>query len=102
MTDTFTPGALGYGRHGTPDYAPQFGVYAENGDARDVATVKGDNAETYAALFAASPDLLEALELAEGWIDAECESEETGEGQQARWILETMRAAIAKAKAVQS
>jgi hypothetical protein len=58
--------------------------------------------ETETTVSATSPDILAALELAEGWIDAERESEETGEGQQARWILDTVRAAIAKAKAVQS
>jgi hypothetical protein len=94
-------------------------VYANGafmrGDARLVVMTRGqygDNAPSHkevddaqkeiAAAVNCFPDMLEALELAEGWIDAERESEETGEGQQARWILETMRAAIAKAKAVQS
>lgn len=45
----------------------------------------------------AFPAMLAALQLAEGWIDAEREGEETGEGQQARWILDTIRAAIAAA-----
>jgi hypothetical protein len=50
-----------------------------------------------ARLFAAAPAMLAALELAEVWIDAGQESGETGEGQQARWILETIRYAIAAA-----
>ncbi len=35
-------------------------------------------------------DLLDALEMARGWIDENREDESTGEGQQARWILDTI------------
>jgi len=55
--------------------------------------------DAHAEMMAAAPDLLDACELAEGWIDSNRESESTGEGQQARWILETIRAAIQKARA---
>lgn len=47
-------------RHGTPDYAPQFGVYANA--ASDLAIVRGPNAEANARLIAAAPDLLAALQ----------------------------------------
>jgi len=83
---------LTYGRHATPDYAPQFGIYVENGDGNDLAIVKGDSAESYAALFAASPDMLAALEDCHrhlfnmGGLDAESP------------LLVKIRAAIAKAK----
>lgn len=50
-----------------------------------------------AHLIVASPQLLAALEAAEGWIDANRESEETGEGQQAKWLLDTIRSAIDQA-----
>ena len=48
-------------------------------------------------MIAAAPTMLSALELAEGWIDSKREDENTGEGQQARWILDTIRAAIGEA-----
>jgi hypothetical protein len=47
-------------RHATPDYAPQFGIYAGS-ETRDFATVYGDDAERRANLCAAAPDLLAAL-----------------------------------------
>lgn len=47
-------------RHGTPDYAPQFGIYTGS-ETRDFATVSGDDAERQANLCAAAPDLLAAL-----------------------------------------
>jgi len=50
------------------------------------------------ALQKAKRSLTDALELAEGWIDANREDESTGEGQQAKWILDTIRAAISEAK----
>lgn len=70
------------------------GLIIEEGTGRNVA-VAYDKADS--PLIAAAPAMLAALELAEGWIDAEREGEETGEGQQARWILDTIRAAIAAA-----
>lgn len=53
--------------------------------------------EANARLIAAAPDLLAALDMLAGWVDANREPEVTSEGQQAAWILETARAAIAKA-----
>lgn len=58
---THTPGPWNVSRHATPDYAPQFGIYAGE-SARDLATVTGDNAAADAALIEAAPDLLAALE----------------------------------------
>lgn len=90
----------------------RFEISMDDGDVQPlVATVNADDAsvspeqaESDAAFIVhacnAHDDLLAAVELAEGWIDANRESEDTGEGQQARWILETMRAAIAKATTV--
>ena len=64
-----TPGTWAVSKHGTPAYAPQFGVYAEG--ANDHVIVRGENAEADAALIAQAPDLLEALRQAEralsGW-----------------------------------
>ena len=58
---THTPGPWNVSRHATPDYAPQFGIYAGE-SARDLAIVKGDNAAADAALIEAAPELLAALE----------------------------------------
>ncbi len=61
MTMKHTPGPWSVSKHATPDYAPQFGIYA--GDSpNDLAIVKGDNAEADAALIEAAPDLLAALQ----------------------------------------
>lgn len=43
-------------------------------------------------------DMLHALGVAASWIDAHRENESTGEGQQARWVLDAVRAAIGKAE----
>lgn len=48
-------------RHATPDYAPQYGIFA--GDSQsDLAIVRGNNAESNAHLIASAPDLLSTLE----------------------------------------
>ena len=60
-TQAYTSGPLGISRHGTPDYAPQYGVYAE-GERNDIAIVMGDNAEADARLFATAPDMLHVLQ----------------------------------------
>lgn len=49
-------------------------------------------------LLDAAPDLLAALEWCAEWIDANAESSDTGEGQQADAVLSSARATIAKAK----
>ena len=57
-------------KHATPEYAPQFGIYA--GDSRDFCIVKGDkadNAKDNAHLIAAAPKLLEACK---GIMNAVC------------------------------
>ena len=61
---TYTRGLFGISCNATPDYAPQFSIYAESGNGQDIAIVKGDNAERDAALFAAAPVMLAALERA--------------------------------------
>ena len=43
-------------KHGTPDYAPQYGIYS--GESNDFCIVKDENAEDNAALIAAAPKLL--------------------------------------------
>lgn len=53
-----TPGRWDARRDATPDYAPQYTVYSEESGIR-VATAFDGNA----ALIAAAPDMLEALEL---------------------------------------
>lgn len=59
MTTIYTT-ALNVTKHGTHAAHPQFGIYAD-GERNDLAIVKGDNAEAYANLFAAAPEILEAL-----------------------------------------
>lgn len=61
MQATYTKGPLHYGRHATPDYAPQFGIYKEGEHCRDFVIVSGENAEADAMLFAAAPDMLHVL-----------------------------------------
>ena len=61
MTTNHTPGPFDVYRDATPDYAPQFSIFAEGAPMR-LATVTGDNAEADAYLFAAAPDLLKAAE----------------------------------------
>lgn len=66
-----TPEPWNVSKHATPAHSPQFGIYA--GDSgRDLATVKGKNAEADAALIAAAPDL---KEMTQWFLDA-CESGE--------------------------
>ena len=60
MKTTHTPGPWIVIRHATPEYAPQFGVYSENGHSRNLATVHGSIDD--ARLIEASPDLLAALQ----------------------------------------
>lgn len=57
-----TPGPWFVTRHATPDHSPQFGIYDGYGRGRDIATIYGANAEADAALIAAAPALLAALE----------------------------------------
>lgn len=54
-----TRGPWEISKHGTPAYAPQYGVYAE-GRQTDHVIVTGDHAEADARLIAAAPDLLAA------------------------------------------
>ena len=62
MKPQHTPAPWGVSKHATPDYAPQYGIYAGDGSASDHVIVRGDNAQADAALIAAAPDLLEALQ----------------------------------------
>jgi len=67
---------------------------SERGERR----ISWKEAEANALLFAAAPDMLDALRLAEGWIEENRDAEDTGDGQQAMAILEAIRAAIDKAE----
>lgn len=56
-----TPGEWGISRHATPDYAPQFGVYAD-GASNDLAIVRGEANTNFIALaHNTMPLLLEAM-----------------------------------------
>ena len=57
-----TPGPWAISKHATPDYAPQFGIYANGGCRPDFIIVKGESAEADATLIAAAPNLLTILE----------------------------------------
>ena len=48
-------------RHATPDYAPQFGVYAD-GESHDFGIIRGEDAERRARLIAHLPELLRDLD----------------------------------------
>lgn len=58
-----TQGTWEASKHATPDYAPQYGIYAD-GEQNDLCTVKSENAKDDARLIAAAPNLLEACKLA--------------------------------------
>ena len=62
MSAKHTPGPWEVSKHGTPDYAPQFGIYAADAP-NDLAIVEGNNAAADAHLIASAPDLLAALEM---------------------------------------
>lgn len=53
MTETHTPGPWKVSKHGTPDYAPQYGIHNGGNDFCIVKSHKGD-----ADLIAAAPNLL--------------------------------------------
>lgn len=61
-TTTYTSGTWAISRHATPDYAPQYGIYANDASGWDIATVHGENAASNAVLIAAAPQLLAVLE----------------------------------------
>ena len=67
-TQSHTSGPWEIGRHATPESFPQFGIYAENGNARDLAhvvshgTATSAETEANAHLIAAAPEMLEALQ----------------------------------------
>ena len=60
MKTSHTLGTWEVSKHATPEYAPQYGVYAK-GCRQDHCIVRYDNAEANARLIAAAPDLLEVL-----------------------------------------
>jgi len=61
MNTPHTPAPWHVSRHATPDYVPQFGIYAGDGNGRDIAIVTSNEAN--ANLIAAAPSLLAALEI---------------------------------------
>jgi hypothetical protein len=89
-----TPGPLEAGELAAPAYAPQFGIYAR-GTIHPLAIVMGDRAEADVVLFAAAPELLRELKIAERFMRG-FEGDEVQKGVDAR--LAGMRAAIAKAE----
>ena len=54
--------------------------------------------KTNVHLIAAAPDLLDMLQAAAGWIDANREDETTGEGQQAKQLLDDIHTIIKSAQ----
>lgn len=66
-TQAHTSGPWGVSRHATPESFPQFGVYAESVNGRDLAhvvshgTATSAETESNARLIAAAPEMLEAL-----------------------------------------
>jgi hypothetical protein len=85
----FTPGPLNVSKLGTPDYAPEYGIY-EEGDPRDLARVIGPNSKANAQLFSAAPDLFDAVN------HVLIASEDSGTFNDVDFAL--LRAAIAKAR----
>ena len=71
MDTKYTPLQWEASKHGTPDYAPQFGIYA-HGKPNDHCIVTGDNAEADAAFICLAVnnhyELLEACKVAEDCI----------------------------------
>jgi hypothetical protein len=67
-TAQHTEGPWAISRHGTPDYAPQYGIYAEGGGP-DLAIVTGPNSPANARLIALAPEMAEALRDAEAALD---------------------------------
>ena len=100
---THTPGPWEMGRHATPESCPQFGVYAENGNGRDLAhvvsagTTRHAETEANARLIAAAPDLLEALQKLTDVL-ADVYSSEAQAKRALCSASKTARTAIAKAE----
>ncbi len=101
MTAQHTQGALAKIREAFAIALERIEINDYDGEESEWLDIVADGEAAFrndlSPLIAAGPAMLAALQLAEGWIDAEREGEETGEGQQARWILDTIRAAIAAA-----
>ena len=61
--EKYTPIPWAITKHGTPDYAPQYGIYAENDPlGHDFVTVYGNNALANARLLVTTPKMLEVLQ----------------------------------------
>jgi hypothetical protein len=84
---------LSISKHSTPEYAPQFGIYPEDGSSHDIAIVRGEQAEAYARLFAAAPELLSALTMARNFYDEGRDESDPTEMK----VLAAINSAIAKA-----
>lgn len=91
-----TPGTWEVSKHATPDYAPQFGVYAE-GEQHDLAIVKGINAEADACLIAAAPKLLEACQEALFYLEACVEEQGADDPDDSAWLVPLLTEAITSA-----
>lgn len=75
----------------------------ENGDLD--LTIGAGTPCLESSVLAESParfnNIVSALELAEGWIDAHRDDDKTGDGQQDKFVLDCVRAALNSAKEVQ-
>ena len=94
-----TPGPWEVSKHATPDYAPQFGIYAE-GARNDLAIVKGDNAHADAVVMAAAPGLLRALIWAMPYAEAMHRAEYGEKDTETAASVLQAREALAKAIAI--
>jgi hypothetical protein len=63
-------------------------------------TVPIDKDRRIRLLEAALRNTVSALELAQGWIDAKREDENTGEGRQAKFILDSIDGTIKNTKSI--
>jgi hypothetical protein len=64
----YTPEPWNVSKHATPDYAPQYGIYANNREY-DHVIVKGENAEMDARLIAATPEMYTLLVWLHDYLD---------------------------------
>ena len=80
-------------------FSGNWDIAADYGDGKTLARTEK---ESDARLIAAAPELLDWLKTAAVWIDQTREDERTGEGQNAKALLEDIHAAIAKAEGRES
>ncbi len=91
-----TPGPWNISKLATPDYAPEFGIYAGD-EQRDLARVVNANSEANARLIAAAPELLETCRFALSCI-LDAEDLEEIDAEAFCGTKERLRTAIAQAE----